>query len=448
MTTLTARRGYAAGVEGRTLFYMKGGLAGVYGSFDITTNGGLPAQETSRSGWSWGGTIGAGLEQALTPAWSLKLEYDFLAIADVDMATPPSQFQSVLGGAFATFGGSSTTASQQLHQVKLGLNYRIGADPWAAPRIAPQTFNAARGASAALAGWEVQGGARYWYSWGRFQKDLGTDVTAVNANDLNSRLTYKSTAKSGEFFGRIDTPWSTFLKGFIGGGRLTGGQLNDEDWNLGSMGLGPIAYSNTISDPLKGRIRYGTIDFGYSFFRSADYKLGGFAGYNYYREDKDAYGCVQIANQASDCRASNPIPNSVLGITENDTWQALRLGLNGEIALAQGLWLVTDLAYLPYVKFDGLDIHHLRRVADNRSPETGKARGVQLEAILSYDLTAAFNLGIGGRYWAMWTNDSAYTNIFGTPCPCQTLPSKTERYGVFLQAAYKFDTSPAITVKY
>jgi opacity protein-like surface antigen/outer membrane protease len=444
--TLTARFGYAAGPDGRTLLYIKGGLAGTHGSFDITTSSFIPALETSREAWSFGGTVGAGLERALTPAWSLKLEYDYLAVADVGMATPPSQLQAVLGGAFSAFAGSSTSASQQLHQVKLGLNYRIGVDPWAMPSAAPYAGQPL--STAAAGGWEIQGGARYWYSWGRFQKDLGADVNPANANVLNSRLTYKSTASSGELFGRIDTPWSTFLKGFIGGGKLIDGQLNDEDWNLASMGLGPIAYSNTISDPVRGRIRYGTIDLGYNFFRSANYKFGVFAGYNYYKEDKDAYGCVQIANQASDCRDTNPVPASVLGITENDTWQALRLGLNGEIALVPGLKLATDMAYLPYVQFDGLDIHHLRRVANNQSPEAGKGRGVQLEAILSYDVTTALNLGIGGRYWAMWTNDSAYTNIFGTPCPCQTLPSKTERYGVFFQAAYKFDTPAAITAKY
>jgi opacity protein-like surface antigen len=447
-TTLTARFGYAAGPDGRTLLYIKGGLAGVHGRFDITTSSFIPPLQTSREAWSFGGTVGAGLERALTPAWSLKLEYDYLAVADVGMATPPSRSQAVLGGAFSAFAGSSTSASQQLHQVKLGLNYRIGVDPWAMSRATPYAGKPLSAASIATGGWEIQGGARYWYSWGRFQKDLGADVIPANANALNSRLTYKSTAGSGELFGRIDTPWSTFLKGFIGGGKLTGGQLNDEDWNLPSMGLGPIAYSNTISDPVRGRIKYGTIDFGYNFFRSADYKFGVFAGYNYYKEDKDAYGCVQIANQASDCNTSRQLPNSVLGLTENDTWQALRVGLNGDIALAPGFRLTTDLAYLPYVQFDGLDIHHLRQVANNQSPETGEGRGVQLEAILAYDITTAWSLGIGGRYWAMWTNDSAYTNIFGTPCPCQTLPSKTERYGMFVQAAYRFDTPTAVVAKY
>jgi len=35
--------------------------------------------------------------------------------------------------------------------------------------------------------------------------------------------------------------------------------------------------------------------------------------------------------------------------------------------------------------------------------------------------------------------NNAYTNIFGTPCPCQASPMMTERYGAFLQASYKLD---------
>ena len=39
----------------------------------------------------------------------------------------------------------------------------------------------------------------------------------------------------------------------------------------------------------------------------------------------------------------------------------------------------------------------------------------------------------------MWTTKDAVTEFGGAPCPCQTLPAKTDRYGVFLQAAYHFD---------
>lgn len=58
---------------------------------------------------------------------------------------------------------------------------------------------------------------------------------------------------------------------------------------------------------------------------------------------------------------------------------------------------------------------------------------------MSYQFNNAFSVGAGARYWAMWATTDAYTNAFGSECPCQTLPVRTERYGTFLQAAYKFD---------
>jgi hypothetical protein len=214
--------------------------------------------------------------------------------------------------------------------------------------------------------------------------------------------------------------------------------MHDEDWGIFNPAVPTfVPYSNTLSNPVKGDLGYATLDFGYSLFRGPSAKVGGFVGYNYFRENKAAYGCVQIANRNSDCVPS--IPASTLGITEDDAWHSFRLGLNGVVALTDRLTLTADAAYLPYVAFRGRDNHLLRTdVPDTVSTETGNGRGVQLEAILAYSLNKSFSIGAGGRYWAMWATDS-YTNIFGTPCPCQTLPSRTERYGAFVQASYKLD---------
>ena len=260
-------------------------------------------------------------------------------------------------------------------------------------------------------------------------------MTPANANVLASRLTYDSNARSGEVFGRIDTPANLFVKGFIGGGDLGSGHLNDEDWVIFNAA---VPYSNTISEPVQGRIAYGTIDVGYDVFRQPGQKLGSSSAITTTRRTRTPTAASRSRTQTPTARPRFPIP--FLGITENDTWQSLRVGVNAEVMVMPGLKLTGDVAYLPYVRFDGLDIHWLRNVGDNHSPETGKGRGVQLETILSYFITPAFSVGVGGRYWAMWTNDSAYTNIFGTACPCQTLPSKTQRAGVFLQGAYKFNS--------
>jgi len=324
---------------------------------------------------------------------------------------------------------------QNLHEVNLGLNYKFGMDPLARWGSAPSGFPLKAPVTVVASGWEVEAGARYWYSSGRFQKDLGSATDPALATILNSRLTYVTTANSGEFFGRVDTPPDIFVKGNIGAGSLSSGRMNDEDWAIppGFVGPGAVAYSNTLSNPVTGRIDYATLDFGYDFFRAAGDKLGAFVGYNYYKETKSAFGCTQIANPISDCVPA--LPGSVLGITEDDTWNSVRLGVNGEFTIADRFKLGADIAYLPYLEFNGTDNHVLRALV---SPESGIGRGVQLEGILSYLITDQLSVGLGGRYWAMWTTRDAVAEFGGVPCPCQTLPAKTERYGAFLQASYKF----------
>src|SRR5262249_42009492 len=154
-----------------------------------------------------------------------------------------------------------------LHVVKLGINYKVGADPWAgwgAPVNAYPVKALPRGWSN---GWEFDFGARYWYSSGRFQKDLLPPT-------LVSRLTYdKTTAHSGELFGRIDSPWNVFVKGNVGLGKITSGRMNDEDWLIELVPNRFIPYTNTLSDQRDGRLNYATIDLGYDMLRGPGYKV-------------------------------------------------------------------------------------------------------------------------------------------------------------------------------
>ena len=220
------------------------------------------------------------------------------------------------------------------------------------------------------------------------------------------------------------------MKGNIGIGSLAGGHMNDEDWRI-NPGGGEVAYSNSLSS-VQGDIDYATLDLGYDFFRGTGYKLGAFVGYNYYQENKSAYGCTQIANPLSDCVPA--IPSSVLAITENDKWNSLRVGVNGEIMITDRVKLGADVAYLPYVAFNGTDDHVLRALIFE---ESGTGTGLQLESILSYLITEQFSIGVGGRYWAMWTTKDTISDTAGAPCPCQTLPAKTDRFGVFVQLDYR-----------
>src|SRR5215831_2109498 len=76
-TTVTGRLGYAVD---RSLFYVKGGAAWTRGTVDMFVNQNPNGVFTSSSSFvTPGWTVGAGLEHALTSAWSVKLEYDYLS---------------------------------------------------------------------------------------------------------------------------------------------------------------------------------------------------------------------------------------------------------------------------------------------------------------------------------------------------------------------------------
>jgi hypothetical protein len=85
------------------------------------------------------------------------------------------------------------------------------------------------------------------------------------------------------------------------------------------------------------------------------------------------------------------------------------------------------------VKFKGTDDHILRHLL---SPEDGEGIGVQLEATLSYDVTEAFSLGIGGRYWSVWTTRG--TVNFGGTGTIIPMRYAAEQVHLLVQGSYRF----------
>ncbi len=280
--------------------------------------------------------------------------------------------------------------------------------------------------------WESEIGGRYWYSSGRTQLDL---FGFSQSDGLLSRLSYTNLqAHSGELFGRAEHLSGFFVKGFAGGGAITGGSLRDEDFAPFT-----VPYSSTNSEQRDGRLGYATIDLGWTW-RSEGTKLGFFAGYNYYHETVNAFGCTQTTS-SSICVPA--IANSVLGITQETNWHSARLGFNGEVRFGGGWIFNADLAWIPYAQLDGSDTHVLRIPFDfnGPTPEIGNSfSNVQLEALLRYQFQNGFSVGIGGRYWRMGTASAQaqFESSAVSGGAAQVVSLVTERWGGFLQASYKF----------
>jgi len=108
----TGQVGYAVN---NVLLYVKGGAAVTSNTYRINTLGGALAGVTGDD-TRWGGTIGAGLEYAFAPNWSVGVEYNHLFMQDrtYNFTTP----------AGAAFGADRIR--QDVDLVTARLNYRFG----------------------------------------------------------------------------------------------------------------------------------------------------------------------------------------------------------------------------------------------------------------------------------------------------------------------------------
>src|SRR6266851_7579552 len=103
--------------------------------------------------------------------------------------------------------------------------------------------------------WEFDFGARYFPSSGKTKINL---YDAPPGNVLLSRLTYSNLiAHSGEVFAKVEHLSGFFVKGYIGGGAVTSGKLQDEDFPPFTF-----PYSSTEYKKREGKIRNGTKEAG------------------------------------------------------------------------------------------------------------------------------------------------------------------------------------------
>jgi outer membrane immunogenic protein len=107
VTTLAGRFGVAAD---RWLLYSKAG-AGWAQTGAVVTNvatGAVATNSSTRSGW----LVGGGVEYAIAPQWTTKLEYDYLGLQSSSF---PSTFTA----------GDSFNVNRNIQTVKFGINYKF-----------------------------------------------------------------------------------------------------------------------------------------------------------------------------------------------------------------------------------------------------------------------------------------------------------------------------------
>lgn len=311
LSTYRARLGFTA--LPKLLIYGTGGLAigevNHAGTVTFSTGETYTGSRTeTKAGW----TAGAGAEYAITNRWSAKLEYLHYDLGKLSTIQFPKPLTSFEGQADSAVNGNI---------VRVGVNYAFGGPSGVMPTSlgVPDFLSIA-----------TEIGMRYFWSIGTTKYPLMN----LAGSAMVSQLTYHGLdANAGEAFARLEHSSGVFVKGYAGGGWVDSGSLKDEDF---PPFISP--YSATHSVQNNGDLGYVTADIGYDMmkldmFRRAipNARFGPFVGYNYYHETLNAYGCGQTAGNTSVCTPT--IPNSTLVITQDSDWQAMRLGLAGDITL-------------------------------------------------------------------------------------------------------------------
>jgi outer membrane immunogenic protein len=147
IATITGRFGLASGPQDRTLWYVKGGGAWVKTNVNVFAQANSVLCETAginsfcvndsanasfnQNFTKWGWTVGTGLEFGLWGNWSGKVEYDFVSVGSRDFTRTGV---TDLGDDFSV----NAHVKQQVHAVKIGLNYRFG--DWGLWGKSPRTY--------------------------------------------------------------------------------------------------------------------------------------------------------------------------------------------------------------------------------------------------------------------------------------------------------------------
>ncbi|MET1416546.1 hypothetical protein ABVF61_30040 [Roseibium sp. HPY-6] len=227
-------------------------------------------------------------------------------------------------------------------------------------------------------------GLRYWYSQNNSEMDTG-DFNWNNVDGVSSH--------TAEIVGELeDLTTNVFVRGYAGLGRNSGGEGD--------------FYTNPSGDLEETALGYVVVDGGWRFaeFANGQIKMKGFVGYHYLNDSIDAVD-----------------RNTV--IEQRRQWHALRVGLTAEGDVSDRFSWSFDVAAVPW--------------SHNRVEtwESNWTYGVEADAMLNFDLTSNWQIGVGGRYWWLQSNFDRRYVFTGEKV---VFEQNYQRYGLLLESRYLF----------
>jgi hypothetical protein len=248
-----------------------------------------------------------------------------------------------------------------------------------------------------------------------------------------------------------DVVWKRFVWMLsIGGTELSQGVLLDEEFGQSDR---QARFSFTRSPVEKGHILYVSNDIGARVLQWQPPLFGGptaptaggyldaFVGYQFWREEYEAFGVQGSLFLPSGIVINQAEPLSTKVLRHEYSRHSIRLGARTQVPLIGGLSSKVLVAISPWTHTDHEATQFLR--TDIRAPSTSRANGgfgVQLEAGLAYAIWRGLSAEAGFRYWRFdsGSGDVTTTSITGAVSRDELNEAITERYGPYVGIAWRF----------
>lgn len=243
---------------------------------------------------------------------------------------------------------------------------------------------------------DLELGLRYWISTGVTQWGHNAQqINPINGNPT-STLTYEgATGHAIELHARKNFGEGWFARGNAGLGEIRKGTLTDEDFAVGQL-----KFSESSSSVKGNRLVYATLDIGRDLWvlNGGSGTIGLFAGYHHWSERLDAYGASWPVNFLF---GFPDLGNSVPLISNEVTWNSLRVGVTWNTSINPKTRFSLDAAWLPHATLRNEDSHWLRSDF-GPAPNVfikGRGHGFQLDLELRRQLSDHWEAGAGLRHW-------------------------------------------------
>jgi hypothetical protein len=216
----------------------------------------------------------------------------------------------------------------------------------------------------------------------------------------------------------------------FGAGGISGGNFRDQDFLVSGR-----LFSDSISPVTNDDLLYFNVDLGWRFYEAPNCSLDGLVGYQFWRERNVAEGGASIVPGTANFPA-------VPVITEQFTWQGLRIGAQGVVQFSPRWSVRARLLFLPVTHFEMKDVHHLRPDLLQDPSVIDRATGgfgVIAEARFCYWLWRGLFLELGYRIWDVTSGDGAA--LIRATTGATELPlngANTTRQGLVLGLNYQF----------